>query len=93
MALSPLGFGADALPLGLVADVLFAEGGTNPELVAAAVRLERFMSGRRFDEDGGRDGPRLPAGWSATSGDETALPFLARADQLIESSMLPRTPV
>ena len=78
------GHGTDALPLGLVADVLCAEGGTNPEREAAAVRLEPFMSGRRFDQAGG-------ARWAAAAGrvirglgDEAARPWLARADQLVE---------
>src|SRR5262249_17982033 len=48
------GFGADSLALGLIVDLLLSGDLTNPELSAAAVRLERFTSGRRLDPVGGR---------------------------------------
>lgn len=48
------GFGADALPFGLVSGVVFGEGWTSSDLTAAAVRLEPFVGNRRIAADHGR---------------------------------------
>ena len=48
------GLGADALPLGLVADVVFGTGWLTSELTAASVRLEPFVGGRRIPAEHGR---------------------------------------
>ncbi|WP_051340733.1 BREX-2 system phosphatase PglZ [Azospirillum halopraeferens] len=48
------GFGADALPLGLVAGVVFGTGWLASELTAASVRLEPFVGGRRIPAEHGR---------------------------------------
>jgi len=77
------GFGVDALPLGLVADVLFTEESASAELAAATVRLERFSSGRRLDQTGGKRWAEAAGRVVRALDGEHARPFLARADQLI----------
>jgi hypothetical protein len=75
------GFGTDAVPLGLVGDLIAADA-SDPELKAAAVRLERFTSGRRIDQAAatrwGEAAGRVIRGLEVGA----ARPFLARADQL-----------
>ncbi|WP_174436286.1 BREX-2 system phosphatase PglZ [Azospirillum brasilense] len=78
------GVGADALPLGLVAGVVFGEGWTGTELTAAAVRLEPFVGGRRIAAEHGR-------GWAAAAAralrsldEPTRRRLLERADTLLE---------
>ena len=48
------GFGADALPLGLAAGVVFGDGWPAPDLMAAAVRLEPYFRGQRIARDQGQ---------------------------------------
>ncbi len=48
------GYGTDALPLGLVCGVIFAAGRAEPDLAAAAVRLESFVGRRKVDAVAGR---------------------------------------
>jgi hypothetical protein len=47
------GFIGDAIPLGLIAEVLIAEDPPGAELVAAAVRVERFTGGLRIEKKAG----------------------------------------
>jgi hypothetical protein len=54
MAAAAAGHGADALALGLVCGVIFAEGEPSDDLREAAVRLEPFFSGRRVDAEAGK---------------------------------------
>ena len=94
------GRGADALPIGLICDLVFApddsrdgggraasgaaaEGAGQPELAAAAVRLERFTGNRRLAPEPGRRWGEA-AVWllRSLSGDE-ARPVLERAEALL----------
>jgi hypothetical protein len=76
------GCGADAVPLGLVCGVVFREGWTSfPDLSAAAVRLERYVGGRRIEaEVGKRWGEAATAALRALS---PGVHWLERADLLL----------
>jgi hypothetical protein len=54
MAAMTAGHGADALALGLVCGVIFAEGEPSDDLREAAVRLEPFLGGRRVEAAAGK---------------------------------------
>ena len=76
------GFGADALPLGLIAEMLFTDESPSPELAAAAVRLERFTSGRRLDPLGAKRWAEAAGRIVRSLESDRARMLLARADQL-----------
>ena len=54
MAAATAGHGVDALALGLVCGVIFAEGEPLDDLREAAVRLEPFFGGRRLEAEAGK---------------------------------------
>jgi hypothetical protein len=54
IAATMAGHGADALALGLVCGVIFAEGEPGDDLREAAVRLEPFFGGRRVEGEAGK---------------------------------------
>jgi hypothetical protein len=73
----------DAVPLGLIAEILIAEDPPGPELSAAAARAERYTGGRRIDA-------RKAARWSDAAkrvlrelGSEQARSVLSRGDRLL----------
>ena len=78
------GNGLDALPLGLVCGVVFADiPDPAPELAAAAVRLERFTGERRVPADQGRRWADA-ASWVVRNADRKDIaPYLERADGLL----------
>lgn len=78
------GNGFDALAIGLVCDVVFAQTDEGQsERAAAAVRLERFTGERRIGVAEGRRWAEAAA-WVARSADNDAVrPFLERADALL----------
>ncbi|KAA0570332.1 BREX-2 system phosphatase PglZ [Azospirillum sp. Sh1] len=78
------GFGADALPLGLVAGVVFGTSWHLSELTAAAVRLEPFVGGRRIAADHGRAWAAAAAGALRPLDQATRRRLLERADSLLE---------
>jgi hypothetical protein len=78
------GSGGDALPLGLLCGLLFAppaEG--QAELAAAAVRIERFVGGRRIGWQDGRRWAEAAAWVLQGLPEERARRVLERADQLL----------
>ena len=79
------GKGADALPLGLLCDLLFREGGqADPGLSAAAARLERFTDGQRVEPLGGRRwGEAAVAALARLPDPARVRMLLARADTLL----------
>jgi len=78
------GNGLDALPIGLVCGVIFAPSGKpQPELAAAAVRLERFTGGRRIRDEEGKRWAEAAA-WVVRNSDvELVRPYIGRADGLL----------
>ncbi len=86
MACVVSGHGLDAFPVGLVCGVAFAQvQGPQPDLAAAAVRLERFTGGRCILPEEGRRWAEAAA-WVARNTDdaERVRPFLERADALLQ---------
>jgi len=88
MACVASGNGLDAFPVGLVCGVVFAQvQGPQPDLGAAAVRLERFTGDRRI-RPGPEEGWRWAetAAWVARNTEDPACvrPFLDRADGLLQ---------
>jgi hypothetical protein len=79
------GKGADVLPLGLLCELLFREGGqADPGLSAAAARLERFTDGQRVEPLGGRRWGEAAAAALARLADPARVrTLLARADTLL----------
>ena len=79
------GKGADVLPLGLLCDLLFREGGqADPGLSAAAARLERFTDGQRIEPLGGRRwGEAAVAALARLPDPARVRTLLARADTLL----------
>jgi hypothetical protein len=78
------GRAADALPLGLVCDVIFAqEGEGQAELGQAAIRLERFVNDRHIGVSEGRDWARAAEQVVRTAGLDTVRGLLDRADALL----------
>ncbi len=76
--------GLDALPIGLVCSVIFAASGEpQPELAAAAVRLERFTGDRRIRDDEGKRWAEAAAWVVRNSDAEIVRPYVARADGLL----------
>jgi hypothetical protein len=78
------GNGFDSLPIGLACGVIFSSASEpQPELAAAAVRLERYTGDRRIrDEEGKRWADA--ATWVARNSDrELVRPYVARADGLL----------
>ena len=77
------GLGADALPLGLVADVVFGTGWLTSELTAASVRLEPFVGGRRIPAEHGRAWAAAAARALRALDESTRRRLLERADTLL----------
>jgi hypothetical protein len=78
------GFGADALPLGLVCGVIFSPAGVGKvELAAAAGRLERYTGGIRVAAEDGRRWADAAAALVRLQPVQEARPFLERADSLL----------
>jgi hypothetical protein len=79
------GKGADVLPLGLLCDLLFREGSqADPNLAAAAARLERFTDGQRIEPLGGRRwGEAAVAALARLPDPARVRTLLARADTLL----------
>ena len=81
------GFGADAFPLGLALCAVFANG-NNPELQAAAARLERYTGGKSLNRDvadaWADAARRLFDGLEAAGHDQHLLMFVERSDQILK---------
>lgn len=77
------GLGADALPLGLVAGVVFGAGWLSSELTAAAVRLEPFVGSRRIPAEHGRAWAAAAARALRPFDESTRRRLLERADALL----------
>ncbi|WP_431858865.1 BREX-2 system phosphatase PglZ [Azospirillum sp.] len=78
------GFGADALPLGLVAGVVFGTEWLTSELTAASVRLEPFVGGRRIPAEHGRSWAAAAARALRPLDEPTRRRLLERADALLD---------
>ncbi len=85
MACVAAGHGLDALPIGLVCGVVFAQTQeAHAERAAAAVRLERFTGDRRILPEAGSRWAEAAA-WVARNMEfEAVRPFLDRADGLLQ---------
>ena len=77
------GYCADAVPLGLIAEVLIAEDPPGSELAAAAARAERYMGGRRIDVNMGARWAEAAKRVLRELGSEQARSVLGRADRLL----------
>lgn len=78
------GSGLDSLPIGLVCGVVFtASGEPQPELAAAAVRLERYTGDRRIRDEEGKRWADAAAWVVRNSNAEIVHPHVARADSLL----------
>jgi hypothetical protein len=85
------GRGPDALPLGLICGVVFApDAEGQAELAAAAVRLERYVGNTRIDMQVGRRWAEAAAWVLRSLPDDSARPFLHRADGLLRDLQLER---
>lgn len=74
---------ADAVPLGLVAEILVSEDSPGAGLAAAAARVERYTGGRRVDQKTGRRWADAAKRVIREAGAEQARAVLARADRLL----------
>lgn len=74
---------ADAVPLGLVAEVLVAEDPPGAEIAAARARMERYTGGRRIDAQTGARWAEAAKRVLRNLSSEQARSVLARADQLL----------
>jgi hypothetical protein len=78
------GNGLDSLPIGLVCGVAFASSGEpQPELAAAAVRLERYTGDRRIRDEEGKRWAEAAAWVVRNSDADMVRPCVARADGLL----------
>lgn len=81
------GFGIDAFPLGLALCTVFANG-TNPDLQAAAARLERYTGGKPLNRDvadaWAEAARRLFDGFEAAANDQHLMLFVERSDQVLK---------
>ncbi len=75
--------GPDALPLGLVADVLLSQLPPPSDLAAAAVRVERFTANRRLDAVGGKRWADAAVRTVQGLSPSEAQAILGRADHLL----------
>jgi hypothetical protein len=82
LAVVATGYGRDAVPLGLIAEVLFGEDAQSAELAAIAVRVERYTAGKRLDRVAGLRWAEAAVRVVRNLDRDAARPLLARADQL-----------
>ncbi len=78
------GSGLDSLPIGLVCGVVFTSSGEpQPDLAAAAVRLERYTGDQRIRDEEGKRWADAAAWVVRNSNAEIVHPHVARADSLL----------
>ncbi len=85
LALVERGHAAEAVPLALACDVLFAEGAEGEAIAGAVIRLERYTGGERVERRAGRALATAARDLLARVADaRRAAAWLARADELLQ---------
>lgn len=80
------GHGLEALPLGLVCGVIFSERWTEPDLAAAAIRLESFVGRHKVDVGAGRQWAEAATSLVRKGSHASFRRWLDHADRLLQQA-------